>query len=150
SVHAGGYGPPGNMWQRPQGHTGDGACKDQPRVPQRQAGNLDDLGGQARQGGRTCHLYDAGRQRLRKTPELENGTLKEERIYLGGFEIFQQHTGTNAGLVRETLQVMDDKNLIALVETRTQGDDPGPVQLIRYQFGNHLGSANLELDHQAQ
>ncbi|HLV01607.1 MAG TPA: RHS repeat-associated core domain-containing protein, partial [Acidobacteriota bacterium] len=48
------------------------------------------------------------------------------------------------------LQVMDDKNLIALVETRTQGDDPGPVQLIRYQFGNHLGSANLELDHQAQ
>ena len=25
-----------------------------------------------------------------------------------------------------------------------------PAQLIRYQFGNHLGSASLELDDQAQ
>jgi len=45
---------------------------------------------------------------------------------------------------------MDDKRRIAQVETRTQGDDPGPAQLIRYQFGNHLGSASLELDDQAQ
>jgi uncharacterized protein RhaS with RHS repeats len=34
---------------------------------------------------------------------------------------------------------------------RTQGNEPGvPQQLIRYQFGNHLGSASLELDDQAQ
>jgi RHS repeat-associated protein len=49
--------------------------------------------------------------------------------------------------------VMDDKQRIALVETRTLdtvGDDPAPRQLIRYQFGNHLGSASLELDDQAQ
>ena len=46
---------------------------------------------------------------------------------------------------------MDDKQRIALVETRTQGNDPAaPEQLIRYQFGNHLGSASLELDEQAQ
>ena len=46
---------------------------------------------------------------------------------------------------------MDDKQRIALVETRTQGNKPGlPQQLIRYQFGNHLGSASLELDEQAQ
>ena len=45
---------------------------------------------------------------------------------------------------------MDDKQRIALVETRTQGDDGSPAQLIRYQFGNHLGSAILELDDQAQ
>jgi RHS repeat-associated protein len=32
------------------------------------------------------------------------------------------------------------------VETRTQGDDGSPFQLIRYQLGNHLGSASLELD----
>ena len=45
------------------------------------------------------------------------------------------------------LHVMDDKQRIALVETRTVGDEPGvPAQLIRYQFGNHLGSAALELD----
>ena len=42
---------------------------------------------------------------------------------------------------------MDDKQRIALVETRTVGDEPGvPRRLIRYQFGNHLGSASLELD----
>ena len=49
-------------------------------------------------------------------------------------------------LERETLHVMDDQQRIALVETRTQGDDGSPAQLIRYQLGNHLGSASLELD----
>ena len=53
-------------------------------------------------------------------------------------------------LERETLHVMDDKQRIALVETRTHGNDPSPQQLIRYQFGNHLGSASLELDGQAK
>jgi RHS repeat-associated protein len=48
---------------------------------------------------------------------------------------------------------MDDKQRIALVETRTldtAGDDEAPRQVIRYQFSNHLGSASLELDDQAQ
>jgi hypothetical protein len=48
---------------------------------------------------------------------------------------------------------MDDKQRIALVETRTlpRTPDPNdPLLLIRYQFGNHLGSASLELDEQAQ
>jgi RHS repeat-associated protein len=48
---------------------------------------------------------------------------------------------------------MADKQRISLVETRTldaAGNDPAPRQLIRYQFGNHLGSASLELDDQAQ
>ena len=46
---------------------------------------------------------------------------------------------------------MDDKQRIALVETRTKGQEPDvPEQLIRYQFRNHLGSASLELDEKAQ
>ena len=52
--------------------------------------------------------------------------------------------------MRETLHIMDDKQRIALVETRNAGDDGSTQQLIRYQFGNHLGSASLELDDQAQ
>jgi RHS repeat-associated protein len=37
------------------------------------------------------------------------------------------------------------------VDTRTQGNEADvPAQLIRYQFGNHLGSAILELDDTAQ
>ena len=45
---------------------------------------------------------------------------------------------------------MDDKQRIALVETRTEGNDGSPTQLVRYQFGNHLGSASLELDDAGQ
>ena len=111
-----------------------------------------DLGG----GGAAYYVYDASGQRVRKVWEKAPG-LTEERIYLGGFEIFRRHGGpigaNTATLERETLHVMDDKQRIALVETRTldtAGNDPAPRQLIRYQFGNHLGSASLELDDQAQ
>ncbi len=86
---------------------------------------------------------------MRKVTELATGVLKDERISLGGFEVYRRH-GVNP-LVRETLHLMDDKQRIALVETRTQGNEPGvPARLIRYQFSNHLGSASLELDDQAQ
>ena len=111
-----------------------------------------DLGG----GGAAFFAYDASGQRIRKVWEKALGRT-EERIYIGGFEIFRKHSGSigvnTATLERETLHVMDDKQRIALVETRTLdtvGDDKAPRQLIRYQFGNHLGSASLELDEQAQ
>jgi RHS repeat-associated protein len=106
-----------------------------------------DLGG----GGTAYYVYDAGGQRVRKVIE-KAANLIEERIYLGGFEIFRRRQGAQR-LERETLHVMDDKQRIALVETRTAdttGTDPAPAQLIRYQFGNHLGSCSLELDEQAQ
>jgi len=111
-----------------------------------------DLGG----GGKAHYVYDAAGQRARKVWEKSPGLI-EERIYLGGFEIYRKHRGPlGAGslvLERETLHVMDDKQRIGLVETRTldaNGNDPSPPQLIRYQLTNHLGSSALELDHQAQ
>jgi len=97
----------------------------------------------------TYYVYDAAGQRVRKVTERQNGTRKDERTYLGGFEVYRQYDGAGTGvtLERETLHVMDDKQRIALVETRTQGNEPGvPAQLIRCQLGNHLGSASLELD----
>lgn len=108
-------------------------------------------------GGGTAHyVYDAAGQRVRKVWQKAPG-LVEERIYLDGFEIFRKHRasiGANSVVLeRETLHVMDDKQRIALVETRsldTQGDDRAPRELIRYQLGNHLGSASLELDEWAQ
>jgi len=107
-----------------------------------------DLGG----GGAAWYVYDASGQRVRKVWEKAPG-LTEERIYLGGFEIFRRHGGAvdanTATLERETLHVMDDKQRISVVETRTldmTGEDLAPRQLTRYQFGNHLGSASLELD----
>ena len=41
---------------------------------------------------------------------------------------------------------MDDKQRIALVETRKEVDDGSPERLMRYQLGNHLGSASVDLD----
>ncbi len=111
-----------------------------------------DLGG----GGAAFYVHDASGQRLRKVWEKAPG-LTEERIYLGGFEIFRRHNGPigagTATLERETLHVMDGGQRIALVETRTldvAADDPAPAELMRYQLGNHLGSSSLELDEQAQ
>ncbi|MCB0142804.1 MAG: RHS repeat-associated core domain-containing protein, partial [Caldilineaceae bacterium] len=89
-------------------------------------------------------------QRVRKVTENANGDVQDERIYLGGFELYREYHGNNAGLVRETLHIMDDKQRIVLVETRNEVDDGTAMQLIRYQIGNHLGSASLELNEQAE
>jgi RHS repeat-associated protein len=116
-----------------------------------------DLGG----GGMAFYVYDTSGQRVRKVVVKNKGNLIDERIYLGGFEIYRKHEGAvatsisanTATLERETLHVMDDKQRIALVETRTldkSGSDQAPRQVIRYQFSNHLGSCSLELDEKAQ
>jgi hypothetical protein len=105
----------------------------------------------------TYYLYDAQGQRVRKVTERERGsgetpTRLKERIYLGGvFEIYHRYEndGITVKLERETLNVMDDNWRVALVEVRMQGTDNCPQQLIRYQFGNHLGSVDLELDDKA-
>ena len=103
----------------------------------------------------TYYVYDATGQRARKVTEREAApgqtpARKEERIYLGTFEIYRKYENDAVTLERETLHVMDDKQRIALVETRTKGDDGSPPQLIRYQFSNQVGSAVLELDGEGQ
>ena len=100
----------------------------------------------------TYYVYDASGQRVRKVTESSNGTRRKERIYLGGYEIYREYgsDGNTVNLERQTLHVMDDKHRIALVETRTQGDDGSSAQLVRYQFSNQLDSATLELDDQGQ
>jgi RHS repeat-associated protein len=108
--------------------------------------NQVDLGG----GGTAYYLYDMSGQRIRKVWE-KSTNLIEERIYFGGLEIFRRRNGIDeVTLERQTLHIFDNKHRIALVESRAVGDDSASLQLIRYQFGNHLGSANLELDDQAQ
>lgn len=146
----------GNMLGMPQLSSMQWNYKDQLQMTQRQKVNDDDLGAAERHGERTWYVYDASGQRVRKVTELaNNGGIKDERIYLGGFEVFRSYQGpANARtpkLERETLHVMDDKQRIALVEMRTLGDEQDVARrLIRYQFGNHLGSSSLELDEQAQ
>jgi RHS repeat-associated protein len=94
----------------------------------------------------TYYVYDAAGQRIRKVTESASGARKDERIYLGGFEVFRSFgAGGNVTLERETLHVMDDKQRVALVETRTSGTDGALPHRIRYQFGDHIGSVSLEL-----
>jgi RHS repeat-associated protein len=140
-----GYDAHGNMLRMPQLQIMQWDFKDQLQMTQRQAVNTADSDGNRHQGERTWYVYDGSGERVRKVTELANGAVKDERAYLGGFEIYRRH-GADP-LVRETLHVMDDKRRIALVETRTEGvEREVPAQLIRYQVANHLGSACLELD----
>jgi len=143
-----GYDAHGNMLRMPQLQVMQWDFRDQLQMTRRQAVNAEDEAGLEHHGERTWYVYAAGGQRVRKVTELATGQIKDERIYLGGFEVHRKH-GANP-LVRETLHVMDDQQRIALVETRTFGNDDSPAQVIRYQFGNHLGSASLELDHEAR
>ncbi|MDR4497890.1 MAG: hypothetical protein MRK02_08235 [Candidatus Scalindua sp.] len=92
------------------------------------------------------YRYDAGKQRTRKRVVKKNGIV-EERLYLGGYELFRKYNSSGGiTLERETVHVADDTQRIAMIDTRLQGNDSSPEQSIRYQFGNHLGSACLELD----
>jgi len=144
-----GYDAHGNMLRMPHLQVMRWDFKDELQMTQRQAVNPADVDGVQHHGERTWYVYDSAGQRVRKVTELATDQIKDERVYLGSFEIYRRN-GVNS-LVRETLHIMDDQQRIALVETRTQGNEPGvPQQLIRYQFSNHLDSASLELDDQAQ
>jgi RHS repeat-associated protein len=135
------YDAHGNMTSMPHLTLMRWDFRDQPNATSRQAVN-------AGTPETTYYVYDAGGQRARKVTARQNGTRKNERFYLGGFEVYREYSGDGASvtLERETLHVMDDKQRIALVDTRTQGNDGTAARLLRYQFGNHLGSASLELD----
>jgi len=146
----------GNMLGMPQLHAMQWNYRDQLQMTQRQKVNDEDSDGIKRHGEGTWYVCDASGQRVRKVTELaNNGGIKDERIYLGGFEVFRSYQGAadarTLKLERETLQVMDDKRRVALVEMRTLGEEVDVAQrLIRYQFGNHLGSVISELDERAQ
>jgi len=127
------YDPHGNMNKMPHLGRMDWDFKDQ-------------LSGFKEGTTEALYAYNASGQRVRKVVKKNDGRVVEERIYLGGFEIFRRLKGTNK-VTRETLHIMDDQQRIALVETRTEGREADtPRQLVRYQLGNQLGSTSLELD----
>lgn len=106
----------------------------------------------------TWYVYDSGGQRVRKVTENEADegnapTLKDERVYLGSFEVYRHENG----LERETLHIMDDQKRIAMIDTETEpkfflGIKIGSTvtSTIRYQMSNHLGSSSLELNENAE
>jgi len=117
--------------------------------------NSINLGG----GGTAFYQYDNGKQRSRKRIVNQNGGGGYwERIYLGGYERYRRYNGNSSTAVEETeshhlfegeqpVLLVDD----VIVTNRTHADGrtykTGPIY--RYQYSNHLGSACLELDHEA-
>ena len=99
-------------------------------------------------GIKTFYQYSSG-ERIRKY--TDKGSVKEERIYLGSYEVYRKYdVSGNLTLERTTVHVSDDTGRIAMLETRTQGSDPSPASLTRYIYSNHLQSATLELDDSGQ
>ena len=139
-------------------HDAHGNIIKMPHLPLMQWDYLDRLQATSRQvvssgtPETTYYVYDAAGQRVRKVTESSataGGTPSrtKERLYVGGFETYREYgAGGAVTLERESLHVMDDEQRVALVETRTAGSGGSPPPLIRFQLGNHLGSASLELD----
>ncbi|KAL5349644.1 hypothetical protein ACLOAV_004674 [Pseudogymnoascus australis] len=109
----------------------------------------------------TWYIYNSSGQRMRKITERQSAAGEttrvrlKERIYIGNFELYHKYKPDEStiALERETVHLVDSSGKrICLVETRTQGEDPGgpPAQLLRFQLSNHLDSATLELDDQGQ
>lgn len=100
-------------------------------------------------GGQAWYGYDAQKQRTRKRIE-HNGSMVEERFYLGGMEYYRRRVGSETVEEIETHHLFVEDQRVLIVEDVVGTDnslDSGT--LYRYQYGNHLGSVGLELDEDA-
>lgn len=142
-------GDPGLPFEEPYEYNSHGSVTSMPHLRQMDWDFAEqlwhvDLNG----GGHGYYIYDGGGQRTRKIVET-NGTTVKERIYLGGWEIYRESVAGGLKLERETLHIMDDRKRIALIDTKTVSDGRALVDtenITRYQLGNHLNSASLELN----
>jgi RHS repeat-associated protein len=92
----------------------------------------------------TYYRYDASGQRVRKVSATPGG-IAQQRVYLDGYEVYREYSSTGSvTLERQSLHVGDSDRLICLIETTV-----GSGRVDRYQLGNHLGSAILEVDDNA-
>jgi RHS repeat-associated protein len=106
-----------------------------------------DLGG----GGRAFYSYDTAGRRIRKTIERLDGARVEERIYVGGFEVYRRFDGAGASCTFEqnSVHVYDNENRVALIETTTLDESETiwrPNVEFRYQLTNGARSVTIEVD----
>ena len=110
-------------------------------------------------GGDAFYNYGIDKQRTRKRI-VHNGSVIEDRIYLGGYELYRRYNGASSTIpveVIESLHLFEGDQRVLLVDDVIKTDrkhavgtkfKTGPI--FRYQYSNHLGSACLELDDQAE
>jgi RHS repeat-associated protein len=97
-------------------------------------------------GGQAFYSYDSEKQRTRKRIQ-PNGNRVEERLYLGGMELYRRWVGDELREEIEThhLFVEDQRVLIVEDVLSTDDSDLPASTLYRYQYSNHLGSVSLEM-----
>ncbi|PXX16111.1 RHS repeat-associated protein [Nitrosomonas ureae] len=112
-------------------------------------------------GGIARYHYGIDKQRTRKHITRNGGGVVEDRIYLGGYELYRR-TNPQSEVVEEieSHHLFEGEQRVLLVDdviTAKSSAQPGlnilrikEQTLFRYQYSNHLGSACLELDHQAE
>ncbi|MDR2084459.1 MAG: hypothetical protein LBP67_05645 [Bacteroidales bacterium] len=65
--------------------------------------------------------------------------IREERYYIGGYEVYRKYSNSSLDIERKTLNISDDEKVFVRIES-TSNDS-----ITRYQYDNHLSSACLEL-----
>ncbi|HCT86139.1 MAG TPA: hypothetical protein DF296_13190, partial [Candidatus Margulisbacteria bacterium] len=96
------------------------------------------------------YVYNAGGGRTRKV--VVKGNIREERLYLGNYELYRKYVNNTLDTERQTLHIADDQHRFALIDRLTVNNGATlttPTVAVRYQYDNHLGSASLELDQNA-
>lgn len=99
-------------------------------------------------GGNSYFTYDAAGQRVRKV-WVKTSSLIEERIYVGGYEVWRKRLSGTLDEERQTLHVMDDQRRVAMVETKTVNGGSSvssPTSYQRFQLDDQLGSSRVEVD----
>ncbi len=109
-------------------------------------------------GGFAYYQYDSGKQRTRKYIERKGADV-EERIYLGGYELFRRTVSGSVVEEIESHHLFEGQQRVLLVDDVLIASDSSHPRfdsltvkaqtLFRYQYSNHLGSVCLELDDQA-
>jgi len=103
-------------------------------------------------GEQVYYNYDAEKQRTRKYIEKNIGEI-EERLYLGGMEIYRRWQLNSDGSRRvveeiETHHLFEGESRVLMVDDViiSTNNDLGNQTLYRYQYSNHLDSVGLELN----
>ena len=103
----------------------------------------------------------ASTSNARASASYRNGNIIEDRIYLGGYELYRRYNAHELDSPVEEIEshhLFEGEQRVLLVDDVVKPDRAHadltpwsrPARLCRYQYSNHLGSACLELDEQAQ
>ena len=104
-------------------------------------------------GGNAFYNYGSNKERSRKRIIRNSGVI-EERLYLGGMELFRKLDANGEILEEiETHHLFDGEQRVLIVEDVFKSDAanlPEDTTLFKYQYSNHLGSVGLEVDEKSK